>query len=81
MCDKCTQLDKQIEKYQRQIRLANDMQEVERLQEKIRELIGQKIGFHTSPMPPPAIVDRPNRRPHLFHMRLARAAPASLAIR
>jgi hypothetical protein len=52
MCDKCTELDKQIEEYQRQIRLANDMQAVERLQEKIRELIGHKIGFHASPMPP-----------------------------
>jgi NMD protein affecting ribosome stability and mRNA decay len=48
MCDKCKELDKQIEEYQVQIRSADDMREVERLQALVRELISQKIGFHSS---------------------------------
>jgi hypothetical protein len=47
MCDKCRDLDKQIIEYQAQIRSSHDMEEVERLQAKIRELIAQKIDFHT----------------------------------
>jgi hypothetical protein len=49
MCDKCTELDKQIAEYQRQIRSTYDMREVERLQAQVRELISQKIGFHSTP--------------------------------
>jgi hypothetical protein len=49
MCDKCTELDKQIAEYQRQIRSTHDMREVERLQAQVRELISQKISFHSTP--------------------------------
>jgi predicted ATP-binding protein involved in virulence len=49
MCDKCTELDKQIAEYQRQIRSTLDLREVERLQAQVRELISQKIGFHSRP--------------------------------
>jgi hypothetical protein len=49
MCDKCRELDTQIAEYQRQIRSAGNMQEVERLQAQVRELIEQKIGFHARP--------------------------------
>jgi hypothetical protein len=49
MCDKCAELDKQIAEHQRQIRVAKEILEVERLQQQIRDLIGQKIGFHSVP--------------------------------
>jgi hypothetical protein len=35
--------------YQRQIRSTHDMREVERLQAQVRELISQKISFHSTP--------------------------------
>lgn len=49
MCEKCSELDMQISEHQRQIRLTTDMQEAERLQKLVRDLIDQKIGFHVRP--------------------------------
>ena len=49
MCEKCKELDKQIEEYQKLVRSATDMPTVERLQAQVRELISKKIGFHSSP--------------------------------
>jgi hypothetical protein len=49
MCEKCWELDKQIEKYQRLCRSATDMPTVERLQAQVRELIGKKLDLHTRP--------------------------------
>ena len=49
MCEKCRELDEQISDLQRQVRSTLEMQEVERLQKLVRDLIGQKIGIHSKP--------------------------------
>jgi hypothetical protein len=49
MCEKCRELDKQIENYRRLLRSASDRPTVDHYKELISELFGQKLDLHTTP--------------------------------
>jgi hypothetical protein len=47
MCEKCREIDKKIEVYQRLIQATTDQGEIESLREKVKHLIWQKLDLHT----------------------------------
>jgi hypothetical protein len=52
MCDKCKELDGQIEHYRRLSQSITDQPTIDRFQEAIRDLFDQKLALHTVPAEP-----------------------------
>jgi hypothetical protein len=49
MCEKCREIDNQIEEHQKQCRSTSDMPTIEHLQAQVRALITKKLDLHSSP--------------------------------
>ena len=47
MCDKCNQIDEQIERYRRFTRAVPDQDFVDRINARIRDLEREKVGLHS----------------------------------
>jgi len=52
MCEKCKELDDEIERYREQSQSATDQPAIDRFKELIRDLYEQKIALHATPAEP-----------------------------